>query len=231
MKKKSTPDTDLNAAEKPKRKAQIKLPASGLASEILNRRDEQATPKRVEAAQAVLGPTETDDIYAFAENLNREQAATANSAQAMGPAETWVTFSAEKETFALPVAQVQEILRVGTITRVPQAPATVRGITNVRGRVIPVVDFRVRLGLDPIAIKPESRILVIESKNSLIGFLVEAVQQVIRLHRHEIQEAPADIVTEQSNFYLGVVQQGERLLILLNPDLVLAKRTRLQDVA
>lgn len=225
MKKETLSETGVPATTKPK----IKLPASGLASEILGRGEERSTPEDPvpNSLQATLG---SDDIYAFAANLNRESESAASSAQ-LGPAETWVTFSAETESFALPVAQVQEILRVSTITRVPQAPPTVRGITNVRGRVIPVVDFRVRLGLDPIVIKPESRILVIESKNSLIGFLVESVQQVIRLHRSEIQEAPADIVTEQSDFYLGVVQQGGRLLILLNPDLVLAKRSQLQTAA
>ncbi len=167
----------------------------------------------------------TEDIYAFAENLNREQEDKADEDASKGPLETWVTFSTESETYALPVSQVQEILRVGTITRVPQAPASVRGITNVRGRVIPVVDFRVRLGLDPVEINGECRILVIESKTSLIGFLVESVQQVIRLRRSEMQEAPADIITEQSDFYLGVVQQDDRLLIILDPDRVIRRES------
>ncbi len=225
MKKETISETSARDTAKPK----IKLPASGLASEILGRKEEHSV--REESRPSLPSMTrESDDIYAFAANLSREQETATSSAQ-LGPAETWVTFSAETERFALPVAQVQEILRVGTITRVPQAPPTVRGITNVRGRVIPVVDFRVRLGLDPIVIKPESRVLVVESKNSLIGFLVESVQQVIRLHRSEIQEAPTDIVTEQSDFYLGVVQQNGRLLILLNPDLVLAKRSSLQAAA
>lgn len=225
MKKETISETSVRDKAKPK----IKLPASGLASEILGQKEEHSV--REESILSSPSVTrESDDIYAFAANLSREQEVATPSTQ-LGPAETWVTFSAETERFALPVAQVQEILRVGTITRVPQAPPTVRGITNVRGRVIPVVDFRVRLGLDPIVIKPESRVLVVESKNSLIGFLVESVQQVIRLHRSEIQEAPTDIVTEQSDFYLGVVQQNGRLLILLNPDLVLAKRSSLHATA
>ena len=73
-----------------------------------------------------------------------------------------LTFTLDREEFGIPVTQVREVIRVDGITRVPQAPAHVRGVTNLRGRILAVVELRTRLGLTPAVAHAASRIVVVE---------------------------------------------------------------------
>lgn len=162
----------------------------------------------------------SDRVYAFADQVATEPAAP-DAAQAAAIWETWVSFRLADETFAFPVETIQEILRVGTITRVPDAPHPVRGIVNLRGRVVPVVDLRVRLGLKAEAPGPRSRILVAGVRGRVIGLLVDAVEQVVRLDRNRFEAPPADVMTEQSAYITAVYQHDGALFILLDPEQVL----------
>ena len=158
------------------------------------------------------------DILEFADAV----AARAETPEPRAPRiETWVTFQLAGEVFALPVTSVLEILRVAGITRVPHAPRVIRGVTNMRGKVLPVVDLRVRLGMADAEVTPQSRILVASSRGRLLGLLVDAVQQVERIDRDSVQPPPADVMTAQSDYITGVCQLGERLVILLDVELVL----------
>jgi purine-binding chemotaxis protein CheW len=162
----------------------------------------------------------SDRVYAFADQVASEPAAP-DAAEAAALWETWVSFRLSSETFAFPVDTIQEILRVGTITRVPDAPHPVRGIINLRGRVVPVVDLRVRLGLKAEAPGPRSRILVASVRGRVIGLLVDAVEQVVRLDRNRFEAPPTDVMTDQSAYITAVYQQSGGLLILLDPEQVL----------
>jgi purine-binding chemotaxis protein CheW len=162
-----------------------------------------------------------DRIYAYADSLQADAGEAREAAAAQAVWETWVAFRLAGETFAFPVEAVQEILRVGTITRVPDAPDPVRGIINVRGRVVPVVDLRVRLGLPPVAVTPQHRILIANPRERVIGLLVDAVDAVERIDRTQVQPPPADVMTAQSEYLLGVLQRAAGLFILLDPERVL----------
>lgn len=220
----------MSEQEKPKPrrgKRKTKLPRSGLASEVFEAMasddadTEAAATNRVEdtGAAAQQEPTTgPESVYEFADSLDDEQVIDQSSEE---HPETWVTFELGGEIFALPVSHVQEILRVGTITHVPHAPHPVRGVTNKRGRVLPVVDLRIRLGLVKAEPGPRSRILVVESRSRLLGLLVDGVQQVLRLMRSEVQAPPPDVMTEQSDYIIGVYDIDDRLAILLDVDRVL----------
>lgn len=167
------------------------------------------------------GDAQRERVYAFADQLSAEQDATAAANDTAVVWETWVTFQVAGETFAFPVGFVQEILRVGTITRVPDAPYPVRGIVNVRGRVIPVVDLRLRLGLAAAEPGPTARVLIATLRGRVIGLLVDAVAQVERIDRTQVEDLPDDVVTEHSEYITGVYPRGRDLLILLDPEQVL----------
>lgn len=171
----------------------------------------------------------SDRVYAFADQLATE-ATPPDAAAAAAVWETWVTFRLSSETFAFPVDTIQEILRVATITRVPDAPHPVRGIINLRGRVVPVVDLRVRLGLKAEAPGPRSRILIASACGRVIGLLVDAVEQVVRLDRNLFETPPADVMTDQSAYITAVYQRDGVLLILLDPEQVLIISTTNQDL-
>lgn len=159
-----------------------------------------------------------DRVLAFTDSLQ-----TAPQAPA-GPAaqwETWVTFRLGKELYGLSVAAVREIVRVQTITRVPHAPFPIRGIVNLRGRVVPAMDLRVRLGLPGAAITGDSRILVCHAAGRTVGLLADAAHQVVQVDRLRVEAPPADIVSERSDYVEGVYEDGPAFVILLKADAVL----------
>ncbi|MFZ2492669.1 MAG: chemotaxis protein CheW [Thermoanaerobaculia bacterium] len=183
------------------------LPPQGLAEDVLR-----------QELDGVIDTAAADHLYQFADAIVADQPVDQKSAQKL---ETWVTFLVEGETFGLPVTHVIEILRVSAITRVPHAPPTVRGVTNMRGRVLPVVDLRVRLGGIEAPVGETARILVVTSRGRLLGLLVDAVQQVLRLDRLAVEPPPPDVMTAQSDYIVGVYHLEDALVILLDVDRVL----------
>lgn len=163
-----------------------------------------------------------DRVLRFADELYARESSKEEEVEQ--ELETWVTCLVDREIFALPVAQVQEILRVEQLTRVPHAPYPVRGVTNMRGHVLPVVDLRRRLRLPEGEIGRESRIMVVECRNRLIGLLVDAVREVAEIDRLRIEDPPEDVMTDQSYYIQGVFHRGDDLLILLDADRVLEVR-------
>jgi purine-binding chemotaxis protein CheW len=221
----------------------IRLPPSGLAREILAAVEQQerqaaataATPSPTAPADHPPSSTPPDPppdtppgaslppdpnrIFSFAESLER-RAAQAPAAPPERP-ESWVTFELAGERYALPVTRVQEITRAHGITRVPHAPPPVRGIANLRGRVLVVVDLRLRLGLPPVAADARSRILVVSARERSLGLLVDAAHQVIGLLPSRIEPPPPDLMDERSAYLAGVVQLDDSLVIALDVDQVL----------
>ncbi len=210
-------------SEKPKRPHESGgrkvLPHSGLAEDVIpeGKQDRSAEPAAPQS------------LYEFADSLQREAESEEDLEKKNQALETWVTFTLDGESFGLPVSHVQEILRVDAITRVPHAPEMVRGVTNMRGRVLPVVDLRVRLRLGEGPISAHSRILVVSSQGRLMGLLVDAVQQVVRLDRLKIQPPPPDVMTAQSDYILGVYHFQKSLAILLDVDRTLTIHDSIQQ--
>lgn len=170
------------------------------------------------ASAPLSGP---DRVLLFADAVQEERGL---AEEAQHEWETWVTFRIAEETFALPVAQVQEILRVTDLTRVPHAPYPVRGVTNMRGYVLPVVDLRLRLGLPQEEIGDANRVMVVSSRGRLVGLLVDGVDQVVQIDRLAVEPPPEDVMTEQSYYLEGVFRLEGHLLILLDVDKVLQVR-------
>jgi len=167
-------------------------------------------------------PAPDDRILLFADSLQERRQVQEERRHQW---ETWVTCRIDREVFALPVKQVQEILRVSALTRVPHAPFPVRGVTNLRGYVLPVVDLRVRLGVAPEEPGPRHRVMVVHSRGRLIGLLVDAVEQVTQIDRLAVEPVPDDVMTEQSYYLLGVYHLDEsEMVILLDADKVLQVR-------
>jgi len=163
-----------------------------------------------------------DRVLLFADSLQEDRP---EADEVRHEWETWVTCRVDRELFGLPVTQVQEILRVSALTRVPHAPFPVRGVTNLRGYVLPVVDLRLRLGLPAVDPGPQARVMVVQTRGRLIGLLVDAVEQVMLVDRLAVEPPPEDVMTEQSYYLIGVYHgAGGGLLILLDADKVMQVR-------
>ncbi len=127
----------------------------------------------------------------------------------------WVTFRLDNETYGINVMQVQEVLRYTEIAPVPGAPSYVLGIINLRGNVVTVIDTRERFGLPPTEITDNTRIVIIEADEQVIGILVDAVAEVVYLRQSEIETTPNVGNDESAKFIQGVCHKNNELLILV----------------
>jgi purine-binding chemotaxis protein CheW len=210
------------AAGRPK-SAAASLPAYGLAADVLARHASGKDRGDEETGASDLRLSDPERIFRFADRLS-ESRDTGAAPEAPTRITTWVTFTLAGEVFALPVEPVREILRVSSITRVPHAPAPIRGVSNVRGRVIPVIDLRLRIGLSAADLDRASRVVVVRSRGRLLGLLVDAVHQVVHLDLNQAQPPPEDVMTVQSDYISGVYHLEEQLVLLLDVERALLIR-------
>ena len=126
-----------------------------------------------------------------------------------------VSFMIDDSEYAVDILVVNEILRYPEITRLPNTPKFIRGVINLRGNVIPVVDVRLRFGFSKGNITDLTRIIVIDAKGKQIGLLVDNVYQVVRIPTANI-DPPSEIITGVSEeFISGIGRFNDRLIILL----------------
>ena len=128
----------------------------------------------------------------------------------------WVTFNLGEETYGVNVMQVREVLRYSEIAPVPGAPSYVLGIINLRGNVVTVIDTRSRFGLYPSDVTDNTRIVIIETEQQVIGILVDSVAEVVYLRASEIDKTPNVGTDESSRFIQGVSHRDGELLILVD---------------
>lgn len=139
-----------------------------------------------------------------------------------------VSFEVGAEEYAIPILAVQEINRMMEITRVPQSPAFVEGVINLRGKVIPVVDLRKRFGIQTGDCTGDERIIVVEVQSEadarVIGFTVDKVNRVLRIGSDIVEPAPSMASGADSDYVLGVGKLDDGLLILLSLDKLFNQR-------
>ncbi len=139
-----------------------------------------------------------------------------------------VSFLIGNEEFGVDILYVQEINRMIQITKVPNAPVFIEGVINLRGRVIPVVDLRTKLGMPKKDHDKDTRIIVVEVDDKTIGFIVDAVNEVLRIPK-DITEAPPELVSGiNSDFIKSVGKLEDRLLILLDLQKILTNEQKEQ---
>lgn len=127
-----------------------------------------------------------------------------------------VTFNLDHEEYGVAVLKVREIIRMPTITNMPNTPPYIEGIINLRGKVIPIVSMRKRFGLIEAEYNNRTRIMVMDVEGELMGFVVDAVSEVIRVSASEIQPSPPMVSGHlEQECIAGVINHGERLLVVL----------------
>jgi purine-binding chemotaxis protein CheW len=128
-----------------------------------------------------------------------------------------VGFHVGGEEFAIDILRVQEIIRAQQLTRVPNSPECMEGVMNLRGKIIPVIALRKRFGLEQVPPDKENRIVVVEIQNTVLGFIVDSVSEVLRISADTV-EPPPRLGAVDREYVSGVGKLGERLLILLDAD-------------
>ena len=139
-----------------------------------------------------------------------------------------VSFMLADEEYGVEVLKVREIIRMPAITKMPNVPQHVEGIINLRGKVIPIISMRKRFGLMENDSDSHTRIIIMDVAGSMTGFIVDAVSEVIRIHSSEIQPPPPIVISGgiDQEFITGVFNHAERLLIIMNIDLMFSEDER-----
>ena len=127
-----------------------------------------------------------------------------------------VSFHVGTEEFAIDILGVQEIIRMVELTPVPNAPHYVEGVINLRGKVIPILDLRARFGLPSGDRTKETRIIVVDISHTILGFIVDSVQEVLRLPEDLIEPPPTTGRGGSAEFHKGIGRVEGRILILLD---------------
>ena len=133
-----------------------------------------------------------------------------------------VTFNLGSEEFALDILLVQEINRRVEITKVPKTPEFVEGVINLRGKIVPVLDLRKRFGLVGHEFTAQSRIIVVNIDNRVLGLLVDSVSEVLQIPAHTIEPPPPLVAGIDAAYIKGIGKLEDRLLILLDLGKVLS---------
>ncbi|NMC73765.1 MAG: chemotaxis protein CheW [Geobacteraceae bacterium] len=138
-----------------------------------------------------------------------------------------VSFNLDREEYGVYVLKVREIIRMSNVTRVPNTPYYVEGVINLRGKVIPIISLRKKFSLPEVENDKQTRIIVMDVDGELMGFIVDAVSEVIRISSAEIQPPPAVVNGGLEQEYLsGVINRADRLLVLLDLERVFSKAER-----
>lgn len=134
-----------------------------------------------------------------------------------------VTFTLNKEEYAVNILSVQEINRITEITRVPNAPDYVEGVINLRGKVIPVINLRKKFNLQVREIDESSRVIIMDIMGVTYGLIVDAVSEVLRIPADIVEPPPPMASSFSSMFIKGIAKLENRLIILIDIDRLLGQ--------
>jgi purine-binding chemotaxis protein CheW len=139
-----------------------------------------------------------------------------------------ISFTVGEQEYGVDIQSVKEVIRQGEITALPRAPSFLKGIINLRGDVIPIVDLRERFALQAGTYSEASRVIVVEVGEKSVGMVVDRVSHVLRVSEDRIEAAPAWLGGTNSDFVRGVARVDERLVVLLDMEAVLTSDEMLQ---
>ncbi|MBO8126058.1 MAG: chemotaxis protein CheW [Firmicutes bacterium] len=145
-----------------------------------------------------------------------------------------VVFKLNDEEYGVPVQNVQEIIRMTQITKIPKTPKHVTGVINRRGDIIPIVDLKNFFELETSDADDDTRIVVVEVGDKILGVIVDHVSEVLRLPEDAIEPPPRLSERAEAAYFAGIGKQGDRLIMLLDlpkivPDFELDKMPRVDE--
>ena len=129
-----------------------------------------------------------------------------------------IIFKLGREEYGMDILRVQEIKRMMSITRVPSTPSFIKGVINLRGSVLPVIDLRTRLGLLEEELQDSARIIVVLVNEATVGFIVDEVVEVTTIDQTLVESAHALSTGLSTEYISGIAKADNRLFIMLNPD-------------
>jgi purine-binding chemotaxis protein CheW len=144
-----------------------------------------------------------------------------------------VVFELANELYGVDISAVESIIKLQPITVVPHAPSFVKGVTNLRGKVMPVIELHKRFGLAHVEPTKDSRIVVVSVGNTEAGLIVDGVSEVLTVQDQDIEPAPKMTTTVDSGFITGIAMLDQRLIILLDLSKILSlqEQDKIEQIA
>lgn len=133
----------------------------------------------------------------------------------------FLTFTLGDEEYGIDILKVQEIKGYSTVTRIPRAPSYVKGMMNLRGTIVPVIDLRNKFGLEPKECDQFTVIIVVLIRGRTLGMIVDTVSDVLNIARTDVQATPDFSTSIDTSFISGMGKSGEKLIILVEVEKVL----------
>ena len=134
----------------------------------------------------------------------------------------YLTFQLGQENYAIPILKIKEIIGMMAITQVPRLPEFMKGVINLRGKIIPVIDLRLKFGLEEKDYNERTSIIVMELGNTTSGMVVDTVDEVIDIEPSDIEPPPQYGNDIDQAFLSGMGKIGENVVMLLNVDKILS---------
>jgi len=135
-----------------------------------------------------------------------------------------LTFTLGKESYAIDILKVQEIRGYETPTRIANTPEFIKGVTNLRGHIVPIVDLRLKLGVGAATYDNTTVVIILNILKRVVGIVVDGVSDVIALAPEAIKPAPEFGATLKTEYIVGLASQGEELLILVDIERLMGSR-------
>ncbi len=126
------------------------------------------------------------------------------------------------EQYAFDIADVQEIIKIPSITSVPRVPDFILGITSLRGTVVPLIDLRQVLGLRVSELTKNARVLVLKGNGAPLGLVTDSVSSVLRVERHTVEPPPVNVARRSLDFIKAISRVDGSIIILLHSDAIMA---------
>ncbi len=160
--------------------------------------------------------------------MQEETAVMDQAVRAMGAREgKYLTFNLADEEYGIGILKVREIVGMMSITRIPQTPAYIKGVVNLRGKVIPVVDLRLKFGMEAMNYTDRTCIIVVEiagtTREIPMGVVVDSVSEVLNIRQGDIEETPAFGTRIDTDYILGMAKTNGGVKILLDIDCVMSE--------
>lgn len=131
----------------------------------------------------------------------------------------FMTFQCGKESFGIEIKYVEEIIQYQSITTIPEVDDYIKGLINLRGKIIPVIDMRMRFGLEPLPYTDRTCIIVINVNNIVIGLIIESIAMVVTIDDADILPPPSlSHGKEQDKYVYGIGKTGDKVKLLLDPE-------------
>jgi Chemotaxis signal transduction protein len=127
-----------------------------------------------------------------------------------------IVFTLEEQEYGIDISYTKEIVRIPQVTKIPNMPAFMEGVINLRGKLIPVIDLKKKFAFTQLEKSIDNRLLILDLEGTNLGIIVDDVSEVVKINEQTIEKLSAEIATVGGNSVNGIAKIDQRLILLLN---------------